>query len=136
MGARGEAGRIAGLYGGAVPPSLSGRNPAIGELAQTAARNLEHRAGVAQRYAAIASGQAQPGPGFFPPPMMGVGGGGAGAARSARRGGPRAVTEPAGVWGAVPGRDDRDRTATPSADTEDDDIWTGGAPPPAAALLG
>ncbi|HVH23181.1 MAG TPA: hypothetical protein VNA11_12060 [Pseudonocardia sp.] len=136
VGARGEAGRIAGLYGGAVPPSLSGRNPAIGELAQTAARNLEHRAGVAQRYAAIASGQAQPGPGFFPPPMMGVGGGGAGAARSARRGGPRAVTEPAGVWGAVPGRDDRDRTATPSADTEDDDIWTGGAPPPAAALLG
>jgi hypothetical protein len=134
VGARGEAGRIAGLYGGAVPPSLSGRNPAIGELAETAARNLEHRAGVAQRYAAIASGQAPQGPGFFPPPMMGVGGGGGGAARSARRGGPRAVTEPAGVWGAVPGRDGRDRDPTPSADTEDADIWTGGAPPPAALL--
>ena len=68
--------------------------------------------------------------------MMGVGGGGAGAARSARRGGPRAVTEPAGVWGAVPGRDDRNRTAAPPADTEDEDIWTGGAPaaaPPSSA---
>ena len=50
--------RFAGLYGGTVPPSLVGPNPADRELSQTAAHNLEHRAAVAQRYAAIASGQA------------------------------------------------------------------------------
>ena len=134
-GAAGARGRIAGLYGGAVPPSLEGRNPAIGELAETASRNLEHRAGVAQRYAAIASGQAsQQGPGFFPPPIMGVGGGGTGAARTARRSGPRAVTESAGVWGAMPGRGRHERAAAPPGDTEDDDIWTGGAPLPTALL--
>ena len=122
--------RFAGLYGGTLPPSLAGPNPAGSQLNQIAARNLEQRAGVAQRYAAIASGQAPAQVGFFPPPIAGVGGGGMGAARSARRGGPRAVTEPAGVWGAVPGggRGDRRRSSGSTAeDVEDDDVWTGGS---------
>jgi hypothetical protein len=135
VGARRGTARFAGLYGGALPPSLAGPNPAGSQLNQIAARNLEQRADVAQRYAAIAAGQAPAQAGFFPPPVAGVGGGGMGAARSARRGGPRAVTEPAGVWGAVPGggRGDRRRSSGSTAETEDDDVWTGGTA--AAGLL-
>jgi hypothetical protein len=127
---RGSTARLAGLYGGIVPPSLAGPNPAGSQLNQVAAQNLQNKAAVAQRYAAIANGQAPAQLGFLPPPVAGVGGGGTGAARSARRSGPRAVTEPAGVWGAVPGgsgRPDRRGKAGSSADVEDEDVWTGGA---------
>ena len=137
VGARGGgATRFAGLYGGAVPPSLVGSNPATGQLQQIAARNLEHRAAVAQRYAAIASGQPTGQYGYFPPPVAGVGGGGTGAARSARSGGRRAVIEPPGVWGAVPGRGDRRRAPGAGAETEDDDVWTGGGTAAAGLLDG
>jgi hypothetical protein len=126
---RGSSARLAGLYGGIVPPSLAGPNPAGSQLNQVAAQNLQNKAAVAQRYAAIANGQAPAQLGFLPPPVAGVGGGGTGAARSARRSGPRAVTEPAGVWGAVPGSgrpEERRRRPASSADTEDEDVWTGG----------
>ncbi len=132
-GARGGAGRFAGLYGGTLPPSLGGNNPASSQLLQTAAVNMETKAGVAQRYAAIASGQAASGMGFMPPPMMGGfgGGGAAGGARSGRAGGSRAGGESRGMWGgAVPatgnGRPERRRSRASSTDVEDDDVWTGG----------
>lgn len=127
-GGRGGVGRFAALYGGTVPPSLAGSNPANGQLQQIAAQNLERRAAVAQRYTAIATGQPSAQAGYLPPPFMAAGGA-AGAARPSGRGTARTVTEPSTVWGAVPGaRGDRRRTPV-SADTEDADVWTGGPPP-------
>jgi hypothetical protein len=136
----GGTGRFAALYGGTLPPSLSASNPANGQLEQIAATNLENRAAVAQRYSAIASGQAgtgQTGMGFLPPPVGGLGGGAPGGA--ARRGGSRGVRESPGVWGAVPGTGrgtDRRRRSAQSADVEDADVWTGGGGAGSALLDG
>ena len=109
-------------------------NPAGASCTRPRRRNLRHQAAVAQRYAAIAYGQAggsgRPGSGFLPPPMPG-----SGAAERAPPGqpaapGPGRSPSRAGVWGAVPGAgtgSGHGAAATRSADTEDDDVWTGGA---------
>jgi hypothetical protein len=128
-GGRGT-GFFAGLYGGVVPPSLAGNNPAAAQLRQQAAENLSVSAGTAQRYAAIASGQAQ---GAYLPPIAGAGiGAGAvagGGGTRARRSGASAESEPAAVWGAggAAGERKRKRAATSSTEVEDDDVWSGGA---------
>jgi hypothetical protein len=127
--ARGN-GFFAGLYGGVVPPSLAGGNPAAAQLRQQASENLAASAGTAQRYAAIASGQPQ---GAYLPPIMGAGAAIGTGGRSARprRSGVPAEGEPATVWGAAAGGDDRrKRSTTSSTEVEDDDIWTGGAATP------
>ena len=132
---RGGSGSFAALYGGVVPPSLAGNNPAAAQLRQQAATNLSTMAGTAQRYTAIASGQAAPG--AYLPPMAGGGGGmaggGGGAARRGGRSGPR-VAEPASVWGAVGGgssRPDRRRThSRPTTEVEDDSVWSAGTTAP------
>jgi len=93
-------------------------------------------AGTAQRYSAIASGQiasGQASPGAYLPPMAGVGA--AGSAGAARRGrtGPRAA-ESSNVWGATGGAaghpDRRCRSSRPSAEVEDDSVWSAGASAP------
>ena len=133
---RGGTGAFAALYGGVVPPSLAGRNPAAAQLRQQAAENLGVMAGTAQRYSAIASGQiasGQASPGAYLPPMAGVGA--AGSAGAARRGrtGPRAA-ESSNVWGATggaAGHPDRPcRSSRPSAEVEDDSVWSAGASAP------
>jgi hypothetical protein len=129
---RGGSAPFAALYGGVLPPSLSGNNPAAAQLRQQAAENLAMSASTAQRYSAIASGQAAPG--AYLPPMAGAGGGvGGGGAASRGRPGLRTV-EPSGVWGAVGGgggRPDRRRTSSrPSTDVEDDSVWSAGAAAP------
>ncbi|MGZ8750096.1 MAG: hypothetical protein ACXWYP_04365 [Pseudonocardia sp.] len=132
---RGGSGSFAALYGGVVPPSLSGNNPAAAQLRQQAATNLSTMAGTAQRYTAIASGQAAPG--AYLPPMAGGGGGiaggGGGATRRGGRSGPR-IAEPASVWGAVGGggsSPDRRRThSRPTAEVEDDSVWSAGTTAP------
>jgi hypothetical protein len=130
---RAGSGSIAALYGGVVPPSLSGRNPAAAQLRQQAAENLSTMAGTARRYSAITSGQA---PGAYLPPMAGAGAGagGGGAGRPRGRSMPR-TGEPASVWGAAPGaggHPDRRRAASRSAtaDVEDDEVWNGGTTVP------
>ena len=123
------------LYGGVVPPSLAGNNPAAAQLRQQAATNLSTMAGTAQRYTAIASGQAAPD--AYLPPMAGGGagiaGGGGSATRRGGRSGPR-IAEPASVWGAVGGggsRPDRRRTPSrPTAEVEDDSVWSAGTTAP------
>jgi len=127
------SGSIAALYGGVVPPSLAGRNPAAAQLRQQAAENLSTMAGTARRYSAIASGQA---PGAYLPPMAGAGAGaagGGGAGRPRGRSLPR-TGEPASVWGAAPGAGGRpDRRRPPSrstAEVEDDEVWNGGTTVP------
>jgi len=132
---RGGSGSFAALYGGVVPPSLAGNNPAAAQLRQQAATNLSTMAGTAQRYTAIASGQAAPG--AYLPPMAGGGagiaGGGGSATRRGGRSGPR-ITEPASVWGAVGGGGscpDRRRTPSrPTAEVEDDSVWSAGTTAP------
>ena len=130
---RAGSGSIAALYGGVVPPSLAGRNPAAAQLRQQAAENLSTMAGTARRYSAISSGQA---PGAYLPPMAGAGAGaagGGGAGRPRGRSLPR-TGEPASVWGAAPGaggRPDRRRaTSRSTADVEDDEVWNGGTTVP------
>ena len=130
---RAGSGSIAALYGGVVPPSLAGRNPAAAQLRQQAAENLSTMAGTARRYSAIASGQA---PGAYLPPMAGAGAGaagGGGAGRPRGRSLPR-TGEPASVWGAAPatgGRPDRRRaTSRSTAEVEDDEVWNGGTTVP------
>jgi hypothetical protein len=130
---RAGSGSIAALYGGVVPPSLSGRNPAAAQLRQQAAENLSTMAGTARRYSAISAGQA---PGAYLPPMAGAGAGaagGGGAGRPRGRSLPR-TGEPASVWGAAPGAGGRpDRRRPPSrstADVEDDEVWNGGTTVP------
>ena len=130
---RAGSGSIAALYGGVVPPSLSGRTPAAAQLRQQAAENLSTMAGTARRYSAISAGQA---PGAYLPPMAGAGAGaagGGGAGRPRGRSLPR-TGEPASVWGAAPGvggRPDRRRPPSRStADVEDDEVWNGGTTVP------
>jgi hypothetical protein len=124
---RSGSGSIAALYGGVVPPSLAGRNPAAAQLRQQAAENLSTMAGTARRYSAIASGQA---PGAYLPPMAGAGvGAGAGGGGARGRSLPR-TSEPASVWGAVPGAgggpDRRRASSRSTAEVEDDEVWNGG----------
>jgi hypothetical protein len=127
---RGGSAPFAALYGGVLPPSLSGNGPAAAQLRQQAAANLAMSASTAQRYSAIASGQATPG--AYLPPMAGGGvAGGAGATPRGRLG-PRTV-EPSGMWGAVGGgggRPDRRRPTRPSADVEDESVWSAGVVAP------
>ena len=130
--ARGRGGNapFAALYGGVVPPSLTGTNPAAAQLRQQAGENLALAANTAQRYSAIASGQATPG--AYLPPMAGVGAG-APAGGASRRGGRSRVAEPSSVWGAVPGgggADRRRRRPRSSADVEDGSLWGDGAMAP------
>ena len=126
------SGSIAGLYGGVVPPSLAGRNPAAAQLRQQAAENLSTTAGTAQRYAAIASGQA---PAAYLPPIAGAGAGAGGGWRGspAGRTGPRASTSRRRVGGGTR----CGRTSRPAApvvplhrEVEDDEVWNGGATVP------
>jgi hypothetical protein len=131
---RGGSGSFAALYGGVVPPSLAGNNPAAAQLRQQAATNLSTMAGTAQRYTAIASGQGAPG--AYLPPMAGVGGGmaggGGGATRRSGRSGPR-TAEPSSVWGAVGGSGQPDRRrkhSRPTTEVEDDSVWSGGTTAP------
>jgi hypothetical protein len=120
-------GGFAGLYGGMIPPSLMGANPAMGELSAKAKRNLQTKAAVAQRYSALMTGQEQQTHPYMPP-MGGVGGGMGGVARSGRAS-RRLVSEPSELWGAT-GRGNRDGRTRSSGDTtelvEDTDVWTGG----------
>jgi hypothetical protein len=126
-------GAIAGYYGGMIPPSLAGPNPAASQLRQKAKENLELRADTAQRYAAIATGQGQSQGGHpyaYMPPMAGMGavppGAGARRGRTTRHG-KAMVTEPASVWGAT-GRGARGKPREKSGGTElveDADVWTG-----------
>lgn len=130
---RGGSAPFAALYGGVLPPSLTGNNPAAAQLRQQAADNLGLMASTAQRYSAIASGQIASGqatPGAYLPPMAGVGAG-APAGGAARRGGRSRTAEPASVWGAVPGSADGSRLRSrSSADVEDGSVWSGGAVAP------
>jgi hypothetical protein len=132
---RGGSAPFAALYGGALPPSLSGNNPAAAQLRAQAAENLGVMAGTAQRYSAIASGQTASGqatPGAYLPPMAGVGGGMAAGGNAPRRGRSGLRTaEPSSVWGAVGGSGGRpERRRTPSrssTDVEDESVWGAGA---------
>lgn len=143
-GGGGGAGSIAGYYGGMIPPSLMGPNPASAQLRQKAKENLELRADTAQRYAAIATGQGQSQGGHpyaYMPPMAGMGavppGAGARRGRTTRHG-KAMVTEPASVWGAT-GRGARGKPREQSGGTElveDADVWTGQAPAGSGVLGG
>ena len=132
-------------YGGMVPPSMMGANPAAGQLRQKATNNLSLRAETARRYNEIASGQTQPVGAAatgqpqqamhpYLPPMGGVGAGafGAGAGAGGARGGRRnssMVSEPADIWGAT-GRGargkQREQSSSGTEVVEDVDVWTGG----------
>ena len=132
---RGGSGSFAALYGGVVPPSLAGNNPAAAQLRQQAATNLSTMAGTAQRYTAIASGQAAPG--AYLPPMAGVEPGWPAAVevpRAVAAGPARGSPSPPSVWGAVGGggsRPDRRRTPSrPTAEVEDDSVWSAGTTAP------
>jgi hypothetical protein len=143
-GAGAGAGAFAGYYGGMVPPSLAGRNPAAAQLRQKAKENLDLRADTAQRYAAIATGQGQSQghPYAYMPPMAGMGavppGAGGGRRGRSRPGGKGMVSEPASVWGAT-GRGARGKPREQSGGTElveDAEVWTGGVPSGSGVLGG
>jgi hypothetical protein len=92
------AGNVAGLYGGAIPPSLMGNNPAAAQLRGTAANEM-----VAKAYAASQLGarEAAAGGRPFVPPMQ-AGGHGAAAGRGGASRNPRArlLAESARTWTA------------------------------------
>ncbi|GAA1279840.1 hypothetical protein GCM10009609_49250 [Pseudonocardia aurantiaca] len=148
---------FAPFYGGMIPPSLMGNNPAGAQLRQRAAQNLALRAETAQRFNAIASGNpsaapavgaasgpAAPAAGYgYLPPMGGgmapMGMGAAAGGRGGKRGRKRMVSEPASVWGAT-GRGTRGKAKEQSTAgtevVEDADVWTGGPTDLGPGVLG
>jgi hypothetical protein len=132
------AGGFAGLYGGVVPPSLAGNNPAASQLRQKAADNLALKAGAARRYAEMMgapAGEQQQQRGYLPP-MAGAGAGT--GVRAAGSSGRRLVSEPSGIWGGGRRKDD-DEQERPASDAlneiEDADVWGAGSPS-GSGLLG
>ena len=132
---RGGSGSFAALYGGVVPPSLAGNNPAAAQLRQQAATNLQHDGG--HRPAVHRDRVGPGGAGCVP-----AADGGRwsrdrrrrwSATRRGGRSGPR-IAEPAERVGCGRGggsRPDRRRTPSrPTPEVEDDSVWSAGTTAP------